>query len=135
MSIEQEMKTIHDMQLTNLIPNPWFETYKGDGVTIITVSSRKYMVAYSVPKDKNEACYIRNIYVPEKYRRNGVALNVINKVIDMFVKDGNGIFEAEVEESAEPFFKRLNFVRVPNMENNRMRLEVKIRRFNYNKTK
>jgi predicted acetyltransferase len=93
------------------------------------------MVAYSVPKDKNEACYIRNIYVPEKYRRNGVALNVINKVIDMFVKDGNGIFEAEVEESAEPFFKRLNFVRVPNMENNRMRLEVKIRRFNYNKTK
>lgn len=116
--IEDEMKFYHKQQLGGNMPNPWiFRMF--DGIMMRTESNTMGLISFSIPKDAQDYCYIRQLYVPVENRKCGVGKKIINKLEELIKSQGTKSIELESEEASLDFFLKIGY-KLTGQPNNRM---------------
>jgi N-acetylglutamate synthase-like GNAT family acetyltransferase len=122
MNIQEEMKMIHELQLSGEWANPKTFFFTQDNTTIIIKSTKEYLISYSDLVNEKDYCYLRMVYVPIENRRKGLGTSIINWLIDECKKHNVRSIELESEVESFEFFKNLNFQKMENEEECRMKL-------------
>jgi len=123
-TIEEEMKLMWEMQMTNTLSNPRLLIFTGDNEHMNLCSTNLGLICYSHPKYVKDYCYIRNLYIAPCYRNKGLGKKSIKNLISHFKSNFNIYkFEVEADNNSILFWNKLGFKLIENESNNRMRYE------------
>lgn len=122
MDIQEEMKMIHQLQLSGEWSNPKTFYFTSDNTTVIIKSTEEYLISHSVLENEKDYCYLRMVYVPIENRRKGLGTQIIKSLIDECKKNNVNSIELESENESLEFFKQLGFELIENESYNRMKL-------------
>lgn len=121
MSIEQEMELVFNLQNEGKIPNPDIEVFPGDGVKIITFSTKKILIAHSDLVENDIHCYLRLLYVKPEHRNEKLGSFIISQLIQKCLEKNIRAIEVESENNSMKFFEKLGFKMI-DVSCNRMKL-------------
>jgi ribosomal protein S18 acetylase RimI-like enzyme len=124
LTIEDEMKLMWEMQMTNKLSNPRLLIFTGDNERMNLCSTNLGLICYSHPKYVKDYCYIRNLYIAPYFRGKGYGKQTIESLISYFKSNFNICkFEVEADNDSIEFWSKLGFKLIENETNNRMSYE------------
>jgi len=125
MSIEQEMKFLHQSQMENKVPNPLNYKFPGDGISIVTQSFNTFLICTTRFTDLDyplDHCYLRMLYIIPSERGKGIGREIITLLIKRCKLLNFNAIEVESENESYNFFVKMGFKKIEDEVNNRMRL-------------
>jgi len=109
MTIEEDFKSMHFLQINKILPNPMDMYYESDKTTIITYSCDDFLMSVSKLILPENYIYIRGIYVVPNKRKQGIASIAIKKLIEHAKKSNVNYLSLEAEKETDLFWNKLGF--------------------------